>query len=298
MGSFRPGANRESGAIKRIITEKRRKKVERDCFSPRSLYKRDDGRGRYGLAQEPNRAVTEQSIRSAGVPRVNLVVAGVVDHARPQSISAIVALRTRQGGVAEHIAPRATTARHWFGAPVHRQPIHFRLVNLPQAVVTNWFSSGLGHKDRVRGTVGHGQDWERAATGILRVIQGAHHLGTPRILRRQPEAGSECVLNTGDREIVRPSPDLTGRGYVAHAIRVPTWEAIRPATVAVWTPAGVVIVECRRGRVRRTQVGFHYGHVSRVRTRVRAVGRDVGRVELRHVRVQPAVERPLLDVGQ
>src|SRR5262249_56200381 len=108
--------------------------VERDALATGPGHEGDDGRGRGRVPQEADAPVAEQGIRPAGVPRVDLVVAGRVDHARPQSLAAFVALPAGQRRVGEHVTPRAAATGHRFDAAVRRLPVHFRLVNLAFAV--------------------------------------------------------------------------------------------------------------------------------------------------------------------
>src|SRR5262249_7648675 len=58
--------------------------VERDALATGPGHEGDDGRGRGRVPQEADAPVAEQGVRSAGVPRVDLVVAGRVDHARSE----------------------------------------------------------------------------------------------------------------------------------------------------------------------------------------------------------------------
>src|SRR5262249_46902881 len=147
----------------------------------------DDDGGRRGLLEEADRAVAEQGVGAAGVPGVDLVVAGGVDHARPEPEPAVVAAAAGERGVDEHVGPGAAAAGDRPDAAVHRHAIDLRTVDLPAAVVADRLAAALGHEDGVGRAVGDGGDLEGPAAWQPGVVDRPRHLLAARVGGAQPE---------------------------------------------------------------------------------------------------------------
>src|SRR5262249_1327010 len=129
--------------------------------------------------------------------------------------------------------------------------------------------------------------------------------GPPCIVRVFPgetQRFNQRIVDPDGGKVIRPAPDLAGRGYQVLDVVFGAGETARvahlPAAVAVRSPAGVVIVDRARGRAGRADVGLHHGGVDGIVARVGPFGGNVDRVERRLIHVNLPINSILLDVGQ
>src|SRR5258708_7405019 len=88
-----------------------------------------------GLLQEVHRAVSKQGVRAAGVERVDLVVAGAVNHAGAAPVAARLALRAGQPGVGERVGPGSAACGDWLDDSIDEKAIGLEEVDLPRPVI-------------------------------------------------------------------------------------------------------------------------------------------------------------------
>ena len=97
---------------------------------------------------------TNRALAPAGVERVDLVVAGAVDHAGAAADAVLPALGAGQAGVGEVVGPGPAAAADRLDDAVDRQAVDLRLVDLPESVVADRLGAALRDHHGVRGAVG------------------------------------------------------------------------------------------------------------------------------------------------